>query len=194
MGYSSSGGPNGLGVFNTTPSTTSDLNQGVALIAQQGNSRVGTSTARTSLSGAQLYDGLLWAETDTDTLWQYTGSAWVSVYGGDTGWVPMTLSSGISAGSVAPSVRRIGVAVWFQGTVAPSVGSFAANSTIQIVDGSHLSTQFSSAITRNFVLSGNSANLQVRGIQGGSGTGIQIVTGPSVPAYVDLSGMFYLNN
>lgn len=186
MGYSTSGGPNGLGTFNNTPSTTSDLQQLVALIAQQGNTRVGTSTARTSLSGAQLYAGLLWAETDTGTLWQYTGSAWVSVYGGDTGWVNITLAPGYTSQSITPQVRRIGSVLYFLGDVKPTSGTFAASTGITIVNPGGIPSGLRPVNTNQRQIPGNSQGLDVRAYIGTDGS-LNIVTGASVPVYVDIS-------
>jgi hypothetical protein len=91
VGYGTSGGPKGLGTFNTSPSTAADLNQLVTLIALMGNLRVGVDSARTALSGGGLYDGLLWYSTDTDMLWAYNGSAWVRVFSSGS---PFAVSTG----------------------------------------------------------------------------------------------------
>jgi len=125
MGYTASGGPNGLGVFNNTPSTTSDFNQTVTLLAQQGNSRVGTNASRTALTGSPLYAGLMWAETDTGTLWMYTGSVWVTVYGGDTGWQTLTAVTGFTA-LESPAYRLKNGIVYLRGGFTQNSGAFTA--------------------------------------------------------------------
>lgn len=186
MGYSTSGGPNGLGTFNNTPSTTADLNQLVTLIALVGNGQVGTSTERATLTGAQLYNGLLWSETDTGHLMLYNGSAWVSVYGGDSGWVNITLASGYSSQSITPQVRLIGSVLYFIGDVKPNTGSFAASSAITIVNPGGIPSGFRPVNTNQRQIPGNSQNLDVRAYIGTDGS-LNIVTGASVPAYVDIS-------
>lgn len=125
MGYSSSGGPNGLGQFNNTPSTTSDLNQLVTLIAQMGNGRVGTNSARTTLTGAGLYAGLMWAETDTSTLWMYTGSAWLQIYQGDTDWQTLSPLTGFTA-LESPAYRLKNGILYLRGGFTQNSGAFTS--------------------------------------------------------------------
>lgn len=80
MGYSGSGGPKGLGVFNNTPQTTADLNQLVTLIAQMGNYRGQvTGAQRDAITGSALYAGLMVFNSDTGALERYTGSGWDQV-------------------------------------------------------------------------------------------------------------------
>lgn len=95
MGYSSSGGPDGLGVVNNTPSTTSDFNQLIALIAMMGNVQKGVEADRDGISGDQLYAGLLFTYTDKAQVELYDGSGWVVIYS-DTGWISL-------AGSMTPN-------------------------------------------------------------------------------------------
>jgi hypothetical protein len=79
MGYSSSGGPKGLGTFNNTPTTTADLQQLVTLIARMGNLRVETETNRDAINGAALYEGLHVYNLTTHQTEYYNGSGWVGV-------------------------------------------------------------------------------------------------------------------
>lgn len=85
MGYTASGGPKGLGVFNNSPQTVADLNQLRDLIATVGNYR-GTLTEaqRDAITGAALYTGLLVYNTTASKLQMYTGAGWSSV------WSPAT--------------------------------------------------------------------------------------------------------
>lgn len=97
MGYSSSGGPKGLGVVSSTPSTAADFNQVIALIAQMGNFRGSlTEAERDAISGAALYAGLLVFNSTVGTLEKYSGSGW------DVIWIPARLSPW---GSNAPADR-----------------------------------------------------------------------------------------
>ena len=92
MGYTASGGPRGLGVFNTPPSTAADFNKLVELIGRVGNYRGPvTETERDAISGDELYEGLKVYNTTADALELYDGSGWVIT------WVPAT-----SPGSVVP--------------------------------------------------------------------------------------------
>jgi len=81
MGYTASGGPKGLGVFNNTPQTTADLNQLIELIARVGN-YLGpiTEAERDALTGPALYAGLMAHNTTANTLEFYTGSGWLVVW------------------------------------------------------------------------------------------------------------------
>jgi len=84
MGYSTSGGPDGLGVFNNTPATTSDFNQVIAVIAMMGNTQKGVAADRDAISGDQLYPGLLFTYTDRALVQFYDGSGWVTLWKGAT--------------------------------------------------------------------------------------------------------------
>lgn len=107
MGYSGSGGPKGLGVFNTTPSTASDLNQLVALIARVGNYLGAiTSTERDAITGAALYEGLLIFNSTDDTLEMYDGSGWKIIWHDWKTYTPSTTN--ISGGTIVARHRRLG--------------------------------------------------------------------------------------
>lgn len=80
MGYTSSGGTDGLGVFNNTPSTVADLNQLRDLIARMGNVQKGNQTDRDGISGDALFQGLLFTYTDQDRIDRYDGAGWVPIY------------------------------------------------------------------------------------------------------------------
>lgn len=86
MGYSSSGGPKGLGVVTDSNTPLSDFNQVIALIARVGNYRGSVTEAQRDLiSGDALYDGLLVFNTTSDALERYVAG---------TGWVQMIPPSG----------------------------------------------------------------------------------------------------
>jgi hypothetical protein len=94
MGYSASGGPKGLGVFNNTPQTAADLNQLVALIARGGNYRGPlTEAERDAISGAALFAGLMVYNTTKSQLEIFTGAGWQLIWN-DTGWQTLPLASG----------------------------------------------------------------------------------------------------
>lgn len=103
MGYTASGGPGGLGVFNNSPSTVADLNKLVELMASVGNVRKGTATERGMLSGAQLFDGLVWSETDTGQLWMRVAGVWTMIAS-----VPIL----VQATSTTASVNGTVLIVW----------------------------------------------------------------------------------
>lgn len=78
MGYSASGGPKGLGTFNSTPQTVADLTKLVELIARMGNYRGAvTASERDLITGGALYNGLLIYNTTDGTVEIFNGSAWV---------------------------------------------------------------------------------------------------------------------
>lgn len=81
MGYTTTGGPKGLGVVTDSNTPLSDFNKMIELIARVGNLRVGTTAARDLLSGDALYEGLHYLNTTTDVLEFYTGSGWAAVGG-----------------------------------------------------------------------------------------------------------------
>jgi hypothetical protein len=100
MGFTSSGGPKALGVFNTTPSTASDLNELLATIAAVGNYRAPiTEAERDALTGDQLYEGALVFNTTAGTIEVYDGSGWAIVWMGRTSFTPSF--TGLTAGSGA---------------------------------------------------------------------------------------------
>lgn len=84
MAHTTSGGPKGLGQFNSTPTTQADFNKLLDLIAERGNFRVGLASDRASLTGGALYDGLKFYETDTDKTYQRVGGSWIAVNKGTT--------------------------------------------------------------------------------------------------------------
>jgi hypothetical protein len=83
MGYTSTGGTKGLGVFNDTPSTVADLNQLRDLIARQGNFRVETTGSRDAIPAGQLYEGLTIYNSTSKSVETYTGSGWLAIYAPD---------------------------------------------------------------------------------------------------------------
>lgn len=80
MGYSSSGGPNGLGVITDSNTPLSDLTKLIELIGRVGNMRVETTTTRDAISGGALYDGLGVYNTTLDAYQVYNGTGWVTVW------------------------------------------------------------------------------------------------------------------
>lgn len=97
MGYTGSGGPKALGVFNTTPSTASDLNQLLAIIAAVGNYRAPVTEAeRDALTGDELYEGAMVFNTTAEALEIYDGAGWVTVWEGET-----------ASGSVVPTTAGV---------------------------------------------------------------------------------------
>lgn len=63
---------------------------------------------------------------------------------GDSGWVDIPLSSGISVQDVGQSVqvRKIGIQVYWRGAFKQTTGSFPANGTVTIVDTGDIPAAF----------------------------------------------------
>lgn len=76
MGYTSSGGPKGLGAVTDSNTPLSDFNQIIALIARVGGVQGGTQTDRDAISGGALYRGLLFSYSDKDQVDRYDGTGW----------------------------------------------------------------------------------------------------------------------
>ncbi|WP_442575860.1 hypothetical protein ACSBPH_01535 [Microbacterium sp. F51-2R] len=81
MGWSSSGGPKGLGSATNTPSTQADFDKMIELIALMGNFRGGVSEAeRDAITGDALFAGLLVYNTTKTRLEVWDGSGWDIVW------------------------------------------------------------------------------------------------------------------
>lgn len=104
MGYSTNGGPKGLGNITDAASTAADMNKLIALIGEVGNHRVGSTSERDALTGAKLYEGLLWGNTTTGAIERRTGSGWKVVVYPDSGEVEVGRAAGWTA-SVTPTLR-----------------------------------------------------------------------------------------
>jgi hypothetical protein len=121
VGYTSTGGPKGLGVVTDSARTVADLNQIIALLGEVGNTRVGTTGERDALPAAKLYTGLTFVNTTTGTVERYVGGGWKVILE-DTGWSALALQNGWGNHSNAnyqtiQHRRRNGV-VAVEGTIA----------------------------------------------------------------------------
>jgi len=107
MGYSTSGGPKGLGVFNVTAQTAADLNKLLELIARLGNFYGGIpESQRDAITGDALYEGLLVFNTDSGALEMYDGSGWASVFHGWRSWSPSRVNN--TSGALSAVYMRVG--------------------------------------------------------------------------------------
>jgi hypothetical protein len=130
MGWSSSGGPKGLGTFNNTPGTVSDFNKARDLVALMGNYRGAvTETERDAITGDSLYAGLMVNNTTQGTLEMYDGSGWEAVWdadiASDSAAVPLTNTGGTTFinQTYTLTVRGRGGLVTLHGRVSRSAGS-----------------------------------------------------------------------
>lgn len=124
-------------------------------------------------------------------LLRWDGDSWNLVGGADTGWVPLTLASGIiAANSTTPAVRLKGGKVFYSGHVGPSGGgSFAAAALITVVTA--VPAQFRSSLgigATEAQLAGNAAANSVRAYVDNTGL-MQFITGTASPSYVCLPGL-----
>lgn len=106
------------------PDNAGDLTAVAAYAALVGNTKIGTSTARQALTGKQLWVGLGFYETDTDSLWLNRSTGWAKVIE-DTGWIdPSFVNGGNSGGTNTPAQyrRRNGV-VTMTGFWVPTTNS-----------------------------------------------------------------------
>jgi hypothetical protein len=98
MGYSSSGGPKGLGVILDSNTPLADLTKLIELIARVGNYYGGVTEAeRDDITGDALYTGLLVFNTDADALELWDGSGWETVWEPDTDWQTLAPAAGWTA-------------------------------------------------------------------------------------------------
>lgn len=132
MGHSSSGGPNGLGVFNNTPSTTADLNKLLELLARMGNYRGRlTEAERDAITGDALYAGLMVFNSDTAALELYTGSGWDQLIPAP-GSANVTLETGWqNQDQVLKVTRRSGIG-FLTGRVSRASGSSTKVGTMAV--------------------------------------------------------------
>lgn len=89
------------------PATAADMNEIVTFAKALGNVKVGTSAGRVTLTGADLWAGLSFFETDTNSLYLYDGAAWRLVWE-DTGWVTsgLTIATGTGFSLSGYELRR----------------------------------------------------------------------------------------
>lgn len=59
------------------PADAADMTELGAYAAKVGNRKADTNAARTSATGADVWEGLEWRETDTGNTYEYTSSSWV---------------------------------------------------------------------------------------------------------------------
>lgn len=120
MGWTSTGGPKGLGSATSTPSTVADFDKMIELIAQQGNYRGPVTEAeRDAIAGDALYEGLMVYNTTAGTIEVFGGSGWDVVYV-DSGWQSLTLANSwlnFGGGYASARYRKVNGIVYIQGTI-----------------------------------------------------------------------------
>lgn len=109
MGYNSSGGPKGLGVFNNTPQTVADLNQLRDMIARVGNFREGNQADQDAVIGDALYEGLFFYRTDINRLDVCNGTGWDVVFQDWTSYSPT--ATAVTGGTITAKFQRVGKTV-----------------------------------------------------------------------------------
>jgi hypothetical protein len=60
------------------PADAADLSEIATYAALVGNRKVGSTAARTGSTGADVWEGLLWGDTDDGLEYRYTSGAWVA--------------------------------------------------------------------------------------------------------------------
>jgi hypothetical protein len=85
------------------PSDAADLSEVATYAANVGNRKVGTTTTRTGLSGADVWEGLDFWDTTLNALFRYRSGAWTQVYSGTNLIIPTSVSGGTvnAAGKVS---------------------------------------------------------------------------------------------
>lgn len=81
MGFTTSGGPRGLGQFTDAAATRADFNKLLSIVAEVANRRVGTAAEREALPAAKCFVGLEWEETDMGRTVVWSGAT--------DGWTPV---------------------------------------------------------------------------------------------------------
>lgn len=107
------------------PADAADLSQVANYAAKVGNRKVGLASARTGLTGADLWDGLEFFETDSGSTYEYHNSGWVFSHQLPTGWTNLTLASGwTNQSGYAPCRARVNSAgqTEVQGQILPANG------------------------------------------------------------------------
>jgi hypothetical protein len=85
------------------PADAADLTELGAYAATVGNRKVGTTSQRTALSGADVWEGLDYWDTTLNVLFRYRSGAWTQVYAGTNLIIPTTVAGGTvnAAGKVS---------------------------------------------------------------------------------------------
>lgn len=109
------------------PATAADLNEVVAFAKATGNTKSGTAADRAALTGADVWDGLLFTETDTGRVALRLSGAWI------------VISSG------ADSVHLSGFINLSSASTSPATGSFTlpvafADTSYNVVFGVYIGT------------------------------------------------------
>lgn len=91
-----SSGPKNEPQYSATgaPSDAADLSEVATYAATVGNRKVGTTSARTALSGADVWEGLDFWDTTLNVLFRYRSGAWTQVYAGTNLVIPTAVSGG----------------------------------------------------------------------------------------------------
>lgn len=109
----------------------------------------------------------------------------------DSGWLPVTFASGYSAENETlfgtPAVRVLNGAVMFRGAIRRTSGSFAASAVTQICS---IPSAARPAFRNDFQTSGHTTASTTKIYCTAAGD-ISIVTGPTVPSYVNLSALIW---
>lgn len=119
-----------------------DLSEVANFAALVGNRKVGTTSQRTTAAGADVWEGLLWADTTTGIEYRYTAGAWVAVLGtyqatGSLGALPTSAVSVATFTLPAGTYRIDGLGTYDWSTsTAPRLYSQLYNSTASALIGS----------------------------------------------------------
>lgn len=90
------------------PATAADQNEIVTFAKKLANGYADTNSVRTALAGADLWDGLLFYETDTDRTYQRKSAGWVLIA---TGWESYTPTTANITGSITAFYKLTGKSV-----------------------------------------------------------------------------------
>lgn len=105
----------------------------------------------------------------------------------DTGWVVVPLNTGFQSFGTAPSVRRIGKEVLWRGAVQPNpAGNFTASTVHTVIASGSVPADFRPVDIVNRMASAGQAAAAARANIVSAGK-VDIVTGPNVSNYYDLS-------
>lgn len=140
------------------PADAADLTEVAAYAAKVGNRKVGLASDRAALTGADLWNGLEFFETDSGSTYEYN-NGWVFSHQLPTGWTNLTLATGwTNMSGYAPLRARVNAAgqTEVQGQILPKSG-YAATDVFATVPWGGPSAKI------EFVVVGNNAATRIAG-------------------------------
>lgn len=176
------------------PADAADLTEVAAFAAKVGNMRVGTTTERNNATGADVWQGLLWYDTDLNQYFSYD-AGWTMILSPDltaniatfsTGW------TGLTAGHT-PRVRRHGSHVNLYGAISfgtnanynsmftVPAGFAPATTTVQFIGAALVSIGSGNGEAAALVLT--------NGVVSFAGTGYSTASLPGLGSIVTLGGL-----